>query len=73
MAIAEWDAIACVSAKNASDAPGPLRLKKEEEGELRAKAKAIAIPATPNTIQVRRCCACSDMDAYVPIATAANP
>ena len=27
-----------------------LRLKKKEEGELRAKAKAIAIPATPRPI-----------------------
>ena len=50
---AEWDAIAEDSAKKASDARELLRLKKKDEDELRAKAKALVIPATPNTIQVQ--------------------
>ena len=47
----EWDAIAQDSAEKASDAQELLRLKKKEEDELRAKAKALAIPVTPGTIQ----------------------
>ena len=50
---AEWEAVAEDSAKKASDACELLRLKKKEEDEMRAKAKALVIPATPNTIQVQ--------------------
>ena len=53
MTRAEWKAIAEDSAKKASDARELLRLKKKEEDEMRAKAKALVIPVTPNTIQVQ--------------------
>ena len=53
MTRAERDAIAHDSAKKASDARELLRLKKKEDDEMRAKAKALAIPAMPNTIQVQ--------------------
>ena len=53
MTRAEWDAIAQDSAKKASDARELLRLKKKEEDEMRTKAKALAIPATPDTIEVQ--------------------
>ena len=53
MTRAEWDAITVDSAKKASAARELLRLKKKVEGELRAKVKALAIPAaaTPKPIQ----------------------
>ena len=47
MTRSEWEAIAEDSAKSASDALELLRPKKKEEGELRAKAKALATPVTP--------------------------
>ena len=53
MTRAEWEAIAEDSAKKAPDARELLRLKKKEEDEMRAKAKALVIPAPPNTIQVQ--------------------
>ena len=45
MARSEWEAVAEDSAKKASDARELLRLKKKEEDELKARAKAIT-PAT---------------------------
>ena len=50
MTRSEWEAIAQDSAKKATDARELLRLKKKEEDELRAKAKALAAPAT--TLQI---------------------
>ena len=47
MTRSEWEAIAQDSAKKAADARELPSLKKKEEDELRAKAKAIAAPATP--------------------------
>ena len=47
MTRSEWEAIAQDLAKKAADAHKLRRLKKKEEGELRAKAKALAAPATP--------------------------
>ena len=52
MTRAEGGATAVDSAKKASDVRELFRLKKKEEDEMRAKAKAIAIPAMPSTIQV---------------------
>ena len=46
MTRAEWEAIAVDSAKKASDARELLRLKKNEEDAIRAKAIA-ALPPTP--------------------------
>ena len=61
----KWEAIAQDSAKKAADARELLRLKKKEEGELRAKAKALAAPATPLQIMLER--------ALQPSAMAAPP
>ena len=46
MTRSEWEAIAQDSAKQATDARELLRLKKKEEDELRAKAKALTAPTT---------------------------
>ena len=47
MTRSEWEAIAHDSAKKAADARELLRLKKNEEDDIRAKAKEIAALATP--------------------------
>ena len=55
MTRSEWEAIAQDSAKKAADARDRelLRLKKKEEDELRAKAKALTAPATPLQIMAQ--------------------
>ena len=53
MTRSEWEALAQDSVKKESDARKLLRLKKKEEDEIRANAKTLVIPATPNPIQVQ--------------------
>ena len=53
MTRSEWEAKAQDSAKKTADARELLGLKKKEQDELRAKAKALTAPATPLQIMVQ--------------------